>query len=371
MPPQHRQLCAPRPKPAGNAYNSLVDLPDDGTGSIIDGRDGNVDATDDNSAVNAPQSASTTAASPEQLLDSAAQLVQITNLYTTVATSTRDYVQMTSNDMHDLLIEMDDRANTRLEPFYNILEGLLQRMDAVLNDNTELRAAYDASRIETAALKAAVDTLKQKLDEQTATPAPPSPDLMASSTTMEEMMMQLSVVHHDIQDVLEAVRNPPGKRKRRTSNQDAEPTTLTNQRPATNRRRDASLEHNMMHSKHATSATQDALDALKLKYPLRPLTITSTEATTDPPPDSHAVQDTTLPDAPSTAPAENDGWRTVEGKAMQKKRRNDKADNTRAATTANNTPTTKNGGRGKNTHQPRMNTPSAGHHQATYTTQQQ
>jgi hypothetical protein len=30
-----------------------------------------------------------------------------------------------------------------------------------------------------------------------------------------------------------------------------------------------------------------------------------------------------------------------------------------AATTANNTPTTKNGGRGKNTHQPWQNTPSA------------
>jgi hypothetical protein len=359
MPPKHRQLRAPRPKPAGNAYNSLVDLPDDGTGSIIDGRDGKVDATDDNSAVNASQCVSTTAASPEQLLDDAAQLVQITNLYTTVATSTRDYIQKTSDDMHDLLIEMDDHADARLEPFYNILEGLLQRMDTVLNDNTELRATYDASRAETAALKAAVDTLTQTFDEQTATLAPPSPDRTASSTTMEEMTMQLSVIQHDIQDVLEAVRNPPGKRKRRTSNQDAEPTTPTNQRPATNRRRAASPGPSMMHAKHATSAAQDALDALKIKYPLRPLTITSTEATTDPLPDSPAIQDTTLPDAPTTAPAENEGWKTVEGKATQKKRRNNKADNKRAATTTNNTPTMKNGGRGKNSHQPRMNTPSA------------
>jgi hypothetical protein len=38
----------------------------------------------------------------------------------------------------------------------------------------------------------------------------------------------------------------------------------------------------------------------------------------------------------------------VEGKAVQKKRRNDKADNKWAVTTANNTPTMKNGGRGKN-----------------------
>jgi hypothetical protein len=126
MPPKHYQLHAPRPKLAGHAYNSLVGLPDDGTGAIIDGRDGKVDATDNNSAVNASQYGSTTAASPEQLLDDTAQLVQITNLYTTVATSTRDYVQKTSDDMHDLLIKMDDCANAHLEPFYNILEGLLQ-----------------------------------------------------------------------------------------------------------------------------------------------------------------------------------------------------------------------------------------------------
>jgi hypothetical protein len=127
MPPKHRQLRAPRPNPAGNAYNSLVDLPDDGTGSIIDGRDGKIDATDDNSAGNASQRVPTTAASPEQrLLDDGAQLVQITNLDTTIATSTRDYVQKTSDDMHDLLIEIDDHANACLEPFYNILEGLLQ-----------------------------------------------------------------------------------------------------------------------------------------------------------------------------------------------------------------------------------------------------
>jgi hypothetical protein len=73
-------------------YNSLVDLPDDGSGSIIDGRDGKVDVTDDNSAVNASQGISTTAASPEQLLDDAAQLVKITNLYTIVVTLMRDYM---------------------------------------------------------------------------------------------------------------------------------------------------------------------------------------------------------------------------------------------------------------------------------------
>jgi hypothetical protein len=240
------------------------------------------------------------------------------------------------------------------------LNLLLEKVDTVVQENTALHEAHEDSRKEKAVLQAAVDNLTCKLDEHTAISAPPSPEIMASSTTMEEMTMQLSVVQHDIQDVLAAVRNPPGKRKRRTSNQDAEPTMPTNQRPATNRQWAASPEHSLIYSQYATSAAQDALDALLTKYPLRPLAITSTEATTDPLPDSPAVQDTTLPDAPTTtAPAEKDGWKTVEGKAAQKKRRNDKADNKRAVTTANNTPTTKNGGRGKTTHQPRTNTPSA------------
>jgi hypothetical protein len=114
-----------------------------------------------------------------------------------------------------------------------------------------------------------------------------------------------------------------------------------------------------MHSQYATSATQDALDALMCKYPPCPLMITSTEARTDPLPDSTTIQDMTLPDAPmTTAPVESGGWKTVEGKATQKKRRNNKADNKQAMITVNNTPTKKTGGRGKNTHQPQMNTPS-------------
>jgi hypothetical protein len=177
---------------------------------------------------------------------------------------------------------------------------------------------------------------------------------------MEEMTMQLSVIQHDIQDILEVVRNPPGKRKRHTSNQDTEPTTPTTWWPATNKQRDASLEHSLMHSQYVTSTAQDALDALMYKYPPCPITITSTDVTTIPPPDSPAVQDTTLPDDPTTtAPVEKDGWKTVEGKAVQKKRRNDKAANKRVVTTANNTPTMKTGGRGKTTHQPQTNTASA------------
>jgi hypothetical protein len=114
-----------------------------------------------------------------------------------------------------------------------------------------------------------------------------------------------------------------------------------------------------MHSKHVTSTALEALDALMIKYPPRQLAITSTEETTNPLPESSASQDTTLPGAPTTAPAENEGWMTVEGKATQRKKRNEKADSKWAAITASNTPTTKTGRMGKNTHQPPMNTPSA------------
>jgi hypothetical protein len=114
-----------------------------------------------------------------------------------------------------------------------------------------------------------------------------------------------------------------------------------------------------MHSQYATSATQDALDTLMYQHPPCPLVITSTEATTNPLPDSNAAQDTNLPDAPTTtALAAKDGWKTMEGKEVWKKRKNEKADNEPKATTTSNTPKTKTGGRGQNTHQPKPTTPS-------------
>jgi predicted nucleic acid-binding Zn-ribbon protein len=47
--------------------------------------------------------------------------------------------------------------------------SLLQRMDAAWTENTALHEAYRASREETAALKATVDALTKKLDENIAT----------------------------------------------------------------------------------------------------------------------------------------------------------------------------------------------------------
>jgi hypothetical protein len=70
------------------------------------------------------------------------------------------------------------------------------------------------------------------------------------------------------------------------------------------------------------------------------------------------MQDTPLPDAPTTAPVETESWKMVEGKATQRKKRNEEADKKWAKEACDKPPTTKNGGRGKNSHQPRLNTTS-------------
>ncbi|KAI5812607.1 hypothetical protein BZA77DRAFT_359208 [Pyronema omphalodes] len=223
--------------------------------------------------------------------------------------------------------ETHRRFDTVEEKMYDISYHIDHRLDAVLaklndlhGEKAKLRAAYDSTQAETAALKAAVDDLTMKIaEQQQVISAPPSPNLTASSSAMEEMTMQLSVVQHDIQDVLDAVRNPPGKRKRRGSGQNTEPTSPTNRRLVNHKPRATSPVRSLMHSKHATTAAQEKLDALKLTSPLPPLAITSTEATPEPHTDSSSAQDTPLPDAPSTAPAEINGWKTVEAKATQKK----------------------------------------------------
>jgi hypothetical protein len=83
--------------------------------------------------------------------------------------------------------------------------------------------------------------------------------------------------------------------------------TPLNTRPATQRLRDVSPDDSLMHSRHATSATQEALDALMIKYPPCQLAIASTSVQPTPPPNGPATQDTPLPDAPATAPVETEG----------------------------------------------------------------
>jgi hypothetical protein len=240
-----------------------VDLPEDGSNPTSDGTDGKVDGTDAKSVVNAPQcvsTAETTAAASPQLppdmapdhlwhehlarepvaayigtdpIDrgpentfeySTATLIAITDHHHLL----QDRLQATDDWLRSLFKSSDDFIYKNFQNLNHKLNLLLEKVDTVVRENTVLCDAHEDSRKETAALQATEDTLMRKLDKQTAISAPPSPEIIASSTTMEEMTMQLSIVQHDIQDVLDAVCNPPGKRKQCTSNQDNEPTTPTN-----------------------------------------------------------------------------------------------------------------------------------------------
>jgi hypothetical protein len=231
MPPKHRQLRAPHPKPAGNAYKALVDLPHDGSDPFTDGRDGKVDGSDGKNAVNMPihvfTAGTPAAASPPPAPTGEPPLrVWRHGLIADVTHAVLHEERMQfGHELHFQYsaaslcgievahIEIQRRLTTLEDNINNNFDNLLQKMDAAWTENTAFREAYRASRDETAALQAAVDYLTWTIDERLAILAPPSPDLLASPATMEEMTMQLSIIQHDIQDVLEAVRNPPGKRK--------------------------------------------------------------------------------------------------------------------------------------------------------------
>jgi hypothetical protein len=81
----------------------------------------------------------------------------------------------------------DDTTYKNLPGIYNKLHRLLEQVDIVVQENTVLCEVHEASRKEIAALQATVDILIYKLDEHTAISAPPLPEIMASSTTIEEM----------------------------------------------------------------------------------------------------------------------------------------------------------------------------------------
>jgi hypothetical protein len=269
MPPKHRQLRAPRPKASGNAFQALVDPPNDGNTLSVDGGDENADGSDDNTVVTAPPRDSGPPASPntpnkciaiqqwlqamqDSLMHSCPpegpaepgvpQLLHLSAATHLVLMAIRDGNTKAQCEDEAHLIAIDEKLNglktdqqLHHKDLNSKMDSLLQKMDAAWMENTAVREAYYVSREETAALKAAVDTLTKKLDENIATTVPPSPDTATSSASMEVMTMQLSRVQNDIPDVLAAVCNPPGQRKQRTSGQQNEPTTPTNRRPATNR----------------------------------------------------------------------------------------------------------------------------------------
>jgi hypothetical protein len=234
----------------------------DGNNLSIDGGDGKADRGDDNTTVIANPRDSEPPASPAplqqppaiqqwlwevqefildsypkegQILPGMPQILEVSAATNILLANIGDRNIAAHSNTEKRLYKIEERVialqtgqHRLFDDVNSKMDNLLQKMDAAWTENTALREAYHASREETAALKAAVDTLTKKLDNSTAISAPPSPGTATSSTAIEEMTMQLSHIQTNIQDVLDAVRNPPSKRKRRTSGQDNALTMPTN-----------------------------------------------------------------------------------------------------------------------------------------------
>jgi hypothetical protein len=240
MPPKHRQPNAPRPKPAGNAFQALVDLLEDGSDSTFDGRDGKGDESDGFSTRNMLQHAPSTASGapplpPRYTTDYGESPVRKwrkelmkegIHAYVfgaEIDCSTEKILQhcaanATIGAHLEWLIEertgaIGDEMESAFQTVLDKLDNLTRKVDKMALEEVALREAYRQSTAETVALKATVDTLTKQLDEHIVFPALPLADPVTSPSAMEEMTMQLSHIQHDIQDVLEAVYNPPGKRK--------------------------------------------------------------------------------------------------------------------------------------------------------------
>jgi hypothetical protein len=196
MPPKPRQLCAPWPKQSGNIFQALVDLPEDGSDSTFDGRDGIVDGTDDNTVViTNPRDSGLPASQQlqynEWVQENLAELSQQINdlhyknemhLY-----NIEERVIGLSNSQHQLFEDA-------FQAVVNKLDNLTRKVDKMALEEVALRKAYRQSTAETAALKATVDTLTKQLDEHIVIPASPLLDPATSPSAMEEMTVQLSHV---------------------------------------------------------------------------------------------------------------------------------------------------------------------------------
>jgi hypothetical protein len=168
-----------------------VDPLNDGNNLSFDGGDENTDGSDDNTVLTANardsgQPASQWLPHTEWVEESIVLLGKQINFY--------------GNDVQDHLIARDKRIvglkanqHPHLDVLNSKMDDLLRKMDVTWTENTALREAYRASREETAALKVAVDALTKTLDKNIAITAPPPPETATSSTTMEEMTMQLSL----------------------------------------------------------------------------------------------------------------------------------------------------------------------------------
>jgi regulator of replication initiation timing len=94
------------------------------------------------------------------------------------------------------------------------LDHLLQQLDATKCINNELVEAYHALHEQNTHLKAMIKDIMSKITEQTMTPTPRSLDITRNHhSAMQEISLQLFDIQCNVQDVLDMVCNPMGKRK--------------------------------------------------------------------------------------------------------------------------------------------------------------
>jgi polyhydroxyalkanoate synthesis regulator phasin len=220
-----------------------VDLPEDGCEPTFDGRAGIVDGTDDNTVVimnpcDSGPPASQQLEHNKWVEDDIVPLSEQINNCEVIYYKNQQHlyniqegvIELSKNQhqdfeevnskMDNLLQEMErrtsaigDKMESTFQTVLDKLDNLRRQVDKMAMEEVALCKAYCQSTTETAALKATVDTLMKQVNDCIVIPAPPLPDPATSPSGMEEMMVQLSHIQHDIQDVLATVRNPPGKRK--------------------------------------------------------------------------------------------------------------------------------------------------------------
>jgi hypothetical protein len=219
MLPKPRQLRAPRPKKSGNGFQALVDLPEDGSNSTFDGRDGKVDESDGFSTGNtlqrAPSAAWEAPSPPPRLTTDHGESPVRKWRQELVNDGVRAYVFGAEIDCSaenilqycaasaaigahlEWLIDqgtaaIGDDMESAFQIVFDKLDNLTRKVDKMALEEVALCKAYHQSTAETAALKATVDTLTKQLDEHIVFPALPLPDPVTSPSAMEEVMMQLS-----------------------------------------------------------------------------------------------------------------------------------------------------------------------------------
>jgi hypothetical protein len=221
-----------------------VDLPEDGSNSTFDGRDGKVDESGfsaRNMLQHAPSAAPEAPPSPptyttdygespvrnwrKELVNEA---VCAYVFGAEIDYSTENILQYCAANvaigahlewlMEQRIGAIGDNMESTFQTVLDKLDNLTRKVDKMALEEVALCKAYCQSTAETAALKATIDTLMKQLHEHIVFVALPLLDPATSPSAMEEMTMQLSHIQHNIQDFLEAVCNPPGKRKRCTSN---------------------------------------------------------------------------------------------------------------------------------------------------------